>query len=268
MGQTDLLSGQADPVQELAKEYASGALNLTQYQAALKDPANSAAGLGGYKQEQGPNQIPYEVGDVGPDGKPIQASLAPITGPTGATTSTTPASPLPGLLGGNIDPASPTLPPTSGARVAPPTGPANDTNPGGQLPLGPTQTLPVNSPTGSTGSTTPGSPLASLDPRVGNGVSTTPTTPDTSLTNDTISVNPNVDRFAVANQQLQDTIKDTLDPEEAAQSRMIAAQSFGAGRVGVQARIGQPRNLAVRLQQPAQPTGVQLPEPSIDRDDR
>lgn len=97
---------------------------------------------------------------------------------------------------------------------------------GNPLPNGPA-TAPANPLNTATSGTPTGSATA---PIVNTAAQLTPTDPSNPLTAQTISADPTVNRFAVANQQLQDTIKNTLDPAEAADSRTIAANSFGAGR--------------------------------------
>ena len=79
------------------------------------------------------------------------------------------------------------------------------------------------------------------------GVNLTPTTVENALTNYTISPGPETDRFAIARQQLQDTIKNVLDPQFAEDQRKLNRYNFGAGRgVSGAARTSQGDLLASR----------------------
>lgn len=179
---------------------------------------------------------PIEGGYNATDDAMRQAMGLPPTGPdTSAASSTGSTLPkglvMPGAAndvgtpssdvgGGQATAGMGSIPISSGGLVQPPASPPDTgsptTNPSGG-------TIPVNPSSGSSGGSSSGGP-------VGNGVSLTPTDPSNPLTAQTISVNPNVDRFQIAKQQIQDTIDNILNPQEAADSRTIAANSFGLGR--------------------------------------
>lgn len=230
MGQTDLSSGAADPQQEVAKLYVSGAITPEQYQAWEHDPnANPIAGItpnNNTAQEQTPGYYkdstknPYMVGQIDPaTGKPIQATLQPNSA----------AAPMPI---GDANPATPnasnTLLPQNNTPT--PATPGGQTLPGVGAAQGFTNGNPTASPStpGSSPTSTTSSP--SSTPNVSTAPTLTPLTPDNALTNSIINPASNVNRFDVAKQQIQDEIQNELEPQFNADSRTIAANSFGAGR--------------------------------------
>lgn len=107
--------------------------------------------------------------------------------------------------------------------VQPPTGPANDAGtPSSQI----ADSIATANQNG--GSSLPSSGGTS-DPRVGAGVQTTPTTPQTALTNSTISVGPTVDRFKIARDQLAAS-RAASEPQYEHDLRTANENAFGAGR--------------------------------------
>lgn len=94
-------------------------------------------------------------------------------------------------------------------------------------------TVAAQSTGGSATTATPGGPSVSGPagaPAVNTAPVLTPTDPANPLTAQTISSDPVANRFDIAQSQLNDTIKNTLEPQYQADARTIAAQSFGAGR--------------------------------------
>lgn len=83
----------------------------------------------------------------------------------------------------------------------------------------PTSILRAGTPTGS-----------ATAPAVSTAPTLTPTDPGNPLTAQTISTNPTANRFSIANQQLQDTIHNTLDPQFKADMLAADAHDFGQGR--------------------------------------
>lgn len=103
--------------------------------------------------------------------------------------------------------------------------PGNGSDTGGQSP---SSILRAGTPTGS-----------ATAPAVSTAPTLTPTDPGNPLTAQTISTNPTANRFAIANQQLQDTIHNTLDPQFKADMLAADAHDFGEGRgVSGQHRTG------------------------------
>lgn len=63
-------------------------------------------------------------------------------------------------------------------------------------------------------------------------VSLAPTDPNNPLTAQTISAGPTADRFGIANNQLQNTIQNILNPQFAADQRTLAQNAAARGQVG------------------------------------
>jgi hypothetical protein len=112
----------------------------------------------------------------------------------------------------------------AGSSPALPTSPASDVGAGGQVPSTGFSQI-ANTATGTNGAQT-----GSAYGNAGMGVNLTPTTVDNALTNSTISPGAATDRFGIARQQLQDTIKNVLDPQFATDEKALNRYNFGAGR--------------------------------------
>jgi hypothetical protein len=126
--------------------------------------------------------------------------------------------------------------PTSPAEMAThqwqaPTGAAPDTNPS-VLPSNIAQAVQQPASGGSGGpavsSGGAAAPISATGPNAGVGL--TPTDPGNPLTMQTITPNNNVDRVKLAQQSLQSTIDNVLNPRFAADQRATNELSFGAGR--------------------------------------
>lgn len=130
---------------------------------------------------------------------PMTPGLAPAT----PTALTPPANPVPSAAPIAVSPANPTnaSDPALGANIAP--------TPSAPAPAAPLPVLPSGS--------------------VGNGVTATPTDPNASLTTQTLSVAPTVDRFKIAQDRYDAAVK-AADPAYQASLRDAQRHAFGAGR--------------------------------------
>lgn len=156
------------------------------------------------------------------------AALAQATGqpmPTGwGGAMPSPGAGMPSASGANLVPASglASLVPSGSPSGSPavPTGPANGTPAGGGASIVPgvPGTAPGNAPAGVGAG------------NVGAGVGLTPTTVANALTNSTISPNNTVDRVKLAQDSLNNTIQNILDPQYEANLRDAQRHAFGAGR--------------------------------------
>ena len=140
---------------------------------------------------------------------PAPTSLADLVNP-----NTAPAS------GGSGYASSGNLVPASGpAQIAPAGSPPVPQNPSTEpVPSQPS----VTPPSGSGPVANPGN--------AGTGVNLTPTTIDNALTNYTISPDNTVDRVKLAQDALQSTIQNVLDPQFHTNERDANRYNFGAGR--------------------------------------
>lgn len=163
---------------------------------------------------------------------------APGRGPTPSTPTPTSA-----------PTSAPTPAPTDPASLATrqwqaPTGAAPDTNPSvlpsnmAQAVIAPTNGSDPNGPSvgggpaaSSGGAAAQGggtAPISTTGPNAGVGL--TPTDPSNPLTAQTITPNNNIDRVKLAQQSLQSTIDNMLNPEFQADERATNELSFGRGR--------------------------------------
>ncbi len=219
-----------DAQSNLTANHAAGGVTTDNLAAAGTNPgAYFTAGMG---SDQDYINTQLAASGFDPNGNPITPSgLNPdgtsnTNSPQNIALGGGPQAPGPAQPASGANPAASVLPPAvaSGpSGIAPPTGPAADTNPA---------TQPGPATTGT----------SVLPPAVasGPGYGATPTDPNNPLTAQTLSIDPTADRFKIANDQLQSTIKNVLDPAMQARQRDASRYMFGAGRgVSGQARTAQ-----------------------------